>query len=230
MLDPEAAGLLVGAGEGQGVALVMGEEGGVEVAAQTPLFAELHPLFKVFGLQLVPVRPAAVVLVKNGVAGVQVHLGLAGDQRQHLIQVVHQLLGGAGPSGVIAGGLDAAGEGLGGVAVKAADVVPLPAVQADRDLFQGLDGGLGVHAQGHVLLSCFGIMHQVFLLCTGVLSHCLSGQYLMDIKAPANAAAGVGQVCQLPCADQLHRQIANGSSLHRPGIDRQARSPGSHPV
>ena len=40
-------------------------------------------------------------------------------------------LRGAGTAGVVASGLDAAGQGLGGVGVKAPDIISLPAVQGD---------------------------------------------------------------------------------------------------
>src|SRR5699024_9731954 len=67
----------------------------------------------------------------------------------------------------------------------------------------------------------------------GLLSRCASGcsgQDLTDVKTPADAAAGGGKVCQLPRADHLHRQVADGGALHRPCIDRQPRGPGGHPV
>ena len=62
VLDPELAGLLVGGGQGQRIALGMGEEGGVEVTAHISFLAEVHPLLEVLGLQLVTVDPAAVFL------------------------------------------------------------------------------------------------------------------------------------------------------------------------
>ena len=66
VLHPEFPGLFVGAGKGQRVALGVGEKGGVEVCAQPSCLAEIHPLFKVFRLQFVPVYPR-VLLVKNGI-------------------------------------------------------------------------------------------------------------------------------------------------------------------
>ena len=131
MLHPEAAGVLVGAGQRQRVALGMAEKGGVEVRAKAARLAEFHPPGKVAGFQLVPVRPVAVL--KDGVAGVQVDFLGAGAELQHLVDVGHQLLRCTGAAGVVAGGLDAAGQRLAGVGVKAAHVIALPAVQADGD-------------------------------------------------------------------------------------------------
>ena len=160
VVNPEAAGLLIGGGQGEGVALGVGEEGGVEVAAQAPRPAEVHPLLEVLGLQPVPVHPAAVFVVKDGVAGVEIELLHAGAQLEDQVDVGHQFLGSAGPAGVVAGGLDAAGEGLGGVGVKAADVVALPAVEGDGSLHQALHGLLGVHTQSGVFLFRFVIHMQ----------------------------------------------------------------------
>ena len=44
----------------------------------------------------------------------------------------HQFLRGTGTTGVVAGGLNAAGQGLSGVGIKAPDIISLPAVQGDR--------------------------------------------------------------------------------------------------
>ena len=150
MLDPEAAGLLIGRGQGQRVALGVREEGGVEVAAQAALLAEIHPLLEVLGLDLVTIHPAAVLLIEDGVAGMEVHLLGAGAQLHHHVQVGHQLFGGAGAAGIVAGGLDAAGQGRVGVAIKAAHVVALPAVQAHGRLAELFHGSVHVHADGGV--------------------------------------------------------------------------------
>lgn len=144
MVDPEAARLLVGGGQGQRVAFGVGEKGGVEVAAQAPRLAELHPGGEVLGLQRVPAGPLSGP--EDGVAGVEVQLFQAGAQLQHHVQVGHQLLGGAGPAGVIPRGLDAAGEGGAGVGVEAPHVVPLPAVEGHGDGVQRLQCPVRVHA------------------------------------------------------------------------------------
>ena len=130
MFYPEFPSLFVGAGKGQRVALGVGEKGGVEVCTQPSCLAEIYPFFEVLRLQFVPVHPW-VFLVKNGVGGMEIDLFGAGAEGQHLVHVGHQFLRGAGTAGVVAGGLDAAGQGLGGVGIKAPDVISLPAVQGD---------------------------------------------------------------------------------------------------
>ena len=56
----------------------MGKESGIKVTAKVSLLAKIHPLFEVLRLKLVPVYPSSVLLIKNGVAGVKVKLGLSG--------------------------------------------------------------------------------------------------------------------------------------------------------
>ena len=163
VLDPELARLLVRRGKRQRVALGVGEEGGVEVAAQAPRLAEVHPLLKMLRLEPVAVRPLA--LVEDRVAGVQVQLRPAGDEGQHLVEVGHQLLGRAGAAGVVAGGLDAAGQRRVGIGVEAAHIVALPAVEGDGDGLQPLDRGVRVHAEKGVFLFCFGVAHLSASIC-----------------------------------------------------------------
>ena len=163
MLDPESADLLVGRGQGQTIGLGMGEEGGVEVTAKTPLLAEVHPFGKMLRLQLVPVCPLAVL--ENGVAGVEVHLLGAGTQLQYHVQIGHQFLRGSGPAGVVAGGLDTAGQGLGGIGVEAPDIVTLPAVQGNGNGFQFGNCRVGVDAQGGIFGFCFCVTHFVTSIC-----------------------------------------------------------------
>ena len=71
VFNPELAGFLLRTGQGQRIAFGMGEEGGVKIAAQAAVPAELHPLFEMLRFQLVPVCPFSVL--KNGIAGMQVH-------------------------------------------------------------------------------------------------------------------------------------------------------------
>ena len=141
----------------RGIAFRMGEEGGIEVATQAALLAEFHPFPEVLRFQFVPVRPLSVL--KNRVAGVQVHLGGAGNQSQHHVQVRHQLLRRPGPAWVVAGGLDSAGQGLGGIRVKAAYIVPLPAVQGYGHLPQFLHGRAGIDSQRRVTGFRFFVTH-----------------------------------------------------------------------
>ena len=78
MVYPKSAGLFIRACKGERIAHGVREEGGVKVAAETALFAEIHPLFKVLGLNFIPVYPAAVFIVKNSVAGMKIKLFCAG--------------------------------------------------------------------------------------------------------------------------------------------------------
>ena len=136
---------------------------GLDRVNGSQFLAELDPLCKVLGLQLVPVRPLAVL--EDGVAGVEVHLGGAWDQLQRLVQIGHQFLRRPGTARVVAGGLDAAGQGLTGVGVEAPHVVPLPAVQADGHGLEPRYGRFRVHAVGGVLLFCFLIAHVSASIC-----------------------------------------------------------------
>ena len=153
MVDPELTNLRIGRRQRQAVCLGVGEEGGVKVAAQAALLAEVHPFFKVLGLQLVAVCP--LTLFKNGVGGVEIHLLGAGAKLQHQIQIGHQLFRGSCLSGIVAGGLNAAGEGLGGIGIKATNIVTLPAVQRNRNTLQFFDGSIGIHAQRTIFCFCF---------------------------------------------------------------------------
>ena len=60
--------------KGKRVAHGVREKRGVKVAAEAALLAEIHPLFKVLGLNFIPVYPAAVFIVKNSIAGVKIQL------------------------------------------------------------------------------------------------------------------------------------------------------------
>ncbi len=72
-----------------------------------------------------------------------------GSRRIDHIQVLAQFIGGARLAGIIAGGGDPAAQFAAGV-FKAADIVALPAVQADGNFFQAGEGFFGIHAQGGV--------------------------------------------------------------------------------
>lgn len=63
----------------------------------------------------------------------QIQFLFARRQAQNFVKVRHQLLGRGSLAGIVAGGLDAAGERL--LRVKADDVVALPAVNGDGYVF-----------------------------------------------------------------------------------------------
>ena len=89
----------------------------------------------------------------------EVHLLCAGAELQDHIKVCHQLFGSSGAAGIIAGGLDAAGEGLGGISVESTDIITLPAMQCHGDILKFCNGGIGVDAKGCVFSFCFCVGH-----------------------------------------------------------------------
>ena len=72
-----------------------------------------------------------------GVDGVQIETMSAGNQAIDHVQVAAQFAGVAGFAGIVARGGDAAAQLALGV-VKATHVIPLPAVQGDGDLREGV--------------------------------------------------------------------------------------------
>ena len=163
VFNPEFPGLRVRRGQRQRIAFRMGKERRVEIASQAAFPAEFDPLPEVLRLQFVPVRPFAVF--KNRVAGMQVHLRRARNQAEHLVQVVHQFLRGPGPARIVPRGLDPARQRFGRIRVKAAHVVPLPAVQGNRDILQDPDGRLRVHSRFRVPFPCFCKAHKSASIC-----------------------------------------------------------------
>ena len=75
---------------------------------------------------------------------VQVQPVAARDEALRKLDVGAHLFDVAGPSGIVAGGLDAAGEGL--AALEAHHIVGLPAMQGDRGFLEGFDGLVGIDA------------------------------------------------------------------------------------
>ena len=111
------------------------------------LAQSIQPL-KVLGLERIALDLAAAGL---GVAGVEVQAVRAGQERQRLVQVGPQLVGRAGLAGIVAGDRQAAAELLARV-LETADVVPLPAVQRDRDRREPRQGRIDIDAPFRVLL------------------------------------------------------------------------------
>ncbi len=85
-----------------------------------------------------------------GIEGVKVQPVSTWNQRKRFVDVLPQLLNGAGLARIVAGGLDAASAECSASGFKAADVIALPAVQRDRNRFQPLQGGFSVDAPGGV--------------------------------------------------------------------------------
>ena len=84
----------------------------------------------------------------------EVDLVLAADQGERLVHIGAQLVGRAGGSGIVAGGLNAAGQ-LTVAEQESLDIVALPAVHGNFDVGQAADGLLGVGAERRVALSGF---------------------------------------------------------------------------
>ena len=144
VVDPELADGRIGAGEREARrGLRVREARRVEVDAVVVGPGPVAPGGEVLGPQLVAVDALAAGL---GVHGVQVEAMRAGEQLVDLVEVGAQLVGRARLAGVVSGGRDAARERLARV-LEAADVVALPAVQAERNRRERRQRRLGVHTE-----------------------------------------------------------------------------------
>ena len=162
MLNPELAHFLIRAGQGQ-IVLHHGmrEIRGVEVNAHAALFGIVHPNLKILRLNGVAVM---IAILKYCIAGMQVQLVLAGNQRKCLVQVCHQLLGRGGLARIIAGRLNAAGKRA--VVVKAGHIIALPTVHGNGQFQQFFDRLLGIHTDGSILrLGVFVSVHSFPSIC-----------------------------------------------------------------
>ena len=108
----------------------MGEEGRVEVAAQSSFLAEVDPLLKVLRLKLVSVGP--VTVFKDRIGCMQVHLRSARDEFDDFIEVFHELLWISCAARIIAGRLNSTRQWFVWIGVKASDIITLPAMQGYR--------------------------------------------------------------------------------------------------
>ena len=136
----------------------MAEKRGIEIQPQPPFSGVIHPRLEMLGLQLVPIRP--VFRRHNGVAGMQVQPFFPGDQAAGLVEIGSQFFEGSGLSGIIACGLNAAGKGLPGI-FQASHIVPLPAVDADRNFLQSGNSCVRIHAPCGIAFSGFLIHTQL---------------------------------------------------------------------
>lgn len=164
MLHPKAAGFLIGRGQGQRVAPGMREKRRVKIRAKSVLPAKRDPRGKVLRLQTVPIHPFP--RCEDGVGCVQIQLLRPRTEPKRFGKIRHQLLRRSRPPGIVAGRLDAAGQRLIRVGVKAPHVVPLPAVQGHGDGFQLLQRGLRIHADGRILCLSLLIAHRIASICT----------------------------------------------------------------
>src|SRR4029453_7580737 len=81
-----------------------------------------------------------------GIEGMKVQPVSARNQRKRLVDVLPQLLEGAGFARIVAGGLDAASAECSASGFKAANVIALPAVQGDGNRFKSLQSSFSVDA------------------------------------------------------------------------------------
>ena len=142
MFDPEIADTPVGVAEGQVVVrFLVGKEGRVEIEPDPLRLRPVDPGREMAILDLVAVGRLVAVEVE----GMQVEPVGPGDVGICELEVGAQLVGGAGATGVVAGGLDAAA-GCAGFGLEPHHIVALPAVDRDRDSREPGDGGLCVDA------------------------------------------------------------------------------------
>ena len=105
MAHPEHADFLIGIGKRERIRRqLMGEEGGVEINPQIILLRKIDPRVKMAGFELIPVHLFAA---GHGIAGVQIDALFAGDEADGLFEIHHELFGGTGLAGIVAGGLNA---------------------------------------------------------------------------------------------------------------------------
>ena len=142
----------------------MAEEGGIEIKAKAALFRVVHPRLEMLRPEFIPLRP--VFLRHDGVAGVQIQPFLARNQAAGLVKIGGQLFEGAGLAGIVSGGLNAAGKGFSGV-FQPGHVIPLPAMNRDRNLLQSGNSGIGVYAPRGVAFFGF-LIHAHFPFSFGI--------------------------------------------------------------
>src|SRR5690606_23749609 len=153
--DPVAPDARVGVGErAAAIDAGMGEEGLVEVQADADAPRPFDPWFEVRGLERVAFDRAAPRL---GIARVEVEAVASRDQREGLLEVGPEFVGGAGAPGVAAGDGEAAARRA-VAALETGDIIALPAMDRDGDAREPGERGVGVHAEREVALArgCVG--------------------------------------------------------------------------
>ena len=157
VFNPEVADALVRVGEGEVARFGMGEGGGVEVELHVVLLCPLHPAFEVAGLHLVAVHELSA---EFPVDFVQAQAMASGNEGRGFKDVGPQLLDVARPSGIVAGGLDAAGQCA--ARLEAGHVVGLPAVKREGDALQGVQNLVCGDAQCGIAFACHvvGLLNQ----------------------------------------------------------------------
>ena len=119
----------------------MGEESRVKIKSHSSLFRKVHPSLKMLRLKLVTVCKFTVL--KHCIACMYIDFFLSRHQAHSPIHICKQLLGIPCLSRIISCRLNAAGQGA--VMVKPHHVVPLPAVQGNRNFHTCFNGRICIH-------------------------------------------------------------------------------------
>ena len=141
----------------------MGEEGGIEIKAAVVSLRKFYPSLEMTGFNGIAVD--GLTVFGNCVVCVNVDFVSSGNQRECLIKVGKNLIGGSCTSYVVTCGLNTAGKAC--CSFKSENVVSLPAVHADahvgkrRNSRFGIDAVLRVDFLGR-LVSC--VCHDDLLL------------------------------------------------------------------
>ncbi len=144
VLDPEIADAFIGVSQGEAVGRFgMRKIRLVEVHSQAVGLGPIDPTLEVAGLDFVTVDEFSAVVE---IGSVQTQPVLAGNHAERFLDVGAKLADGAGLARIIAGGLNASARELRAGSFEAAHVVSLPTVQGNRNGFEFLHGGIGVHA------------------------------------------------------------------------------------
>ena len=147
MLDPKLPDPLVGMGERETAGrFCVGKAGGIEIEPHSPLLRPLDPGLEVGRFNLVAIN---LLPGKLAVEGMQVEPVAARDEREGHVEIGPQFIRRAGLARIVARHCQPAAEFLAGM-LKAANVVPLPAVERNGNLGEAAQRLLHAHAVGRV--------------------------------------------------------------------------------
>jgi hypothetical protein len=148
VLDPEIANALVGVSQGESVRrLRVREQCGIEIQPEVVGLRPVNPTLKVLGFDFVSLYELATVVQ---VAGVEIQAVPPWNQAESLLDVTAKLIDGPGLPRVVAGRLNASTGEFGAGGFKPSHIVPLPAMERDRNAFEFLQRGIGVDAHARI--------------------------------------------------------------------------------
>ena len=132
MFNPEIADAFVRAGQGQiGSRFRMSEVRRIEIQTGFLFLRPVNPALEMFRFDSVAFDSASGIQIN----GMEIQTFCAGDQTESEIQVGAEFFHIAGASGIISSGKNPAGSAA-GILFKSVDVIPLPAMQGNRNLRQ----------------------------------------------------------------------------------------------